>query len=378
MVAHFRVFAMIDRLVLRCPFAGDWRDFDLKTLGIPLEGSLTPDGKIESLRHPWESIPSSHSGLAFKVFWFMDAADPTPFVELKASPAKLLQGHNCYGTDDLLSSFFVLLDVFCAAYPDVLGRLDESSWSVAEVDITYASWAESRMAARAFINALQNVSRGQTRARHGYDGTAYFGKKNSRLKKIKVYDKAAEVNRWLESDKSGTRQQYITPDLLRWVDGMVRWEVTLKTRWFERRGISTQIQNLYKTWTPEKFWHEAMADIIGSLEGADMRKINDEEVLDALKSIFFRVSAKTGKISYAQALAAYRTYRAISREGWDIVRETMPRRTFDRHVKMLTDCDISRGALQCQRGEGIAEVIPLVRYVHVDFGAQWPTWEKVA
>jgi len=59
------------------------------------------DGTVEvsDLRHPYESLPSSNSTLSFKIY--KGGENYWPFIEIKASPAKLLQGHNVFGSTDV-------------------------------------------------------------------------------------------------------------------------------------------------------------------------------------------------------------------------------------------------------------------------------------
>ncbi|MFA0125918.1 phage/plasmid replication protein, II/X family, partial [Vibrio sp. 10N.261.48.A2] len=79
---------------------------DLSKRGLLLEGSIdaNEDGveEISNRRHPWSSIPSSYTGIAFKVFQ-ASGFRTEACVELKASPAKVMQGHNVFGSDCLYS-----------------------------------------------------------------------------------------------------------------------------------------------------------------------------------------------------------------------------------------------------------------------------------
>jgi len=61
--------------------------------------SLADDGSIvvSDLSHPFNSLPSSFSSLAFQITYL----NGWPHATLKASPAKLLQGHNVYGGSSL-------------------------------------------------------------------------------------------------------------------------------------------------------------------------------------------------------------------------------------------------------------------------------------
>ena len=68
--------------------------------------------------------------------------------------------------------------------------------------------------------------------------------------------------------------------------------------------------------------------------------------------------------------AAFRTYRFIKVDGWEVVFNSMPRRTFYHHVSMLAKCGISRADLQNSVGTG--NVVPFTRYIGVDFDKQFP------
>lgn len=373
---------MIDWLGLRCPFKN--ADFhDLKSLGLKrLQSSIDADGDEFDLRHPWESIPSDFSGMAFKVF---DAdtsrKESTAFVEIKASPAKLLQGHNVFGSDDFMSCCIVLLKTLCMAYPDLIEHLDNDNWELFEIDITYFSRADSQTDTTQFIHCLQNVSKGQTRSRNGYDGTAYFGSNKSRLKKIKAYDKYKELLAFMSSKQYKENREKLaaiyTPELLAFAECMIRWEVRLKSRWFERRGFESLNIKKFKTqFNPVECWKEAIADILESLEGQKMQAIDDENIHNELKARFQVISEKTGKVSFSAANAAYMMFRAIKKEGYAKVKLLYPSRTFYRYVSMIKQCGISDAYLQNQLGDGTSNVIPLVRFAVVEFGKQYPDWYK--
>jgi II/X family phage/plasmid replication protein len=156
---------------------------------------------------------------------------------------------------------------------------------------------------------------------------------------------------------------------------MIRWESTLKKRWFERRDIPTKLIDLVKVFDAQAYWVESTKDIFDALAGEQMKILKDDEVLKALMAHFPTVNANTGKTSYGKANAAYRTYRAIKADGYCQVKETMERTSFWRHIEMLTSCGLSKALLQNMQGEGLkAEVIPMVRYAVVEFRNQFPDW----
>lgn len=377
---------MIDKLSLRCEFKtlrdlGNFSHtnlvypvFELYQLEIPLEVSLDKDSEIINVRHSWERIPSSFHGLAFKVFDFRTAKNPMFFVEIKASPAKLMYGHNLYGSSDIRECAMFMIDILVKAYPALMEHLNESSWSLVDMDITFFSRADSNTEAVQFINALSNVSYGQTKSRTGYNGTAYFGKKNSRLKKIKVYAKHAETLEVLK--KNPNLSEIIDSNLLEWAQGMIRWEVSLFYRFFARQGINTTLTEIFRTGVLSKeklieLWINSTKDLFKSLEGREMTIIDDGEVKQLLRAKFAKIG-KSGKISYAQADAAFMTYEYLKMKGWITTKESMAHNTFYRHTKMLTEAGLSRAYLQNLEGSVKSNVIPFLRFIGVDFGAQLP------
>ena len=377
---------MIDKLVFRCNFSRDsgglFPDFELSSLSVPVEQSIDAEGYIHNTRHPWESIPSSYESMAFKIFDYRYNQLDQFYIEIKASPAKIMHGHNIYGSSDFYDCSFHLLSLLFEAYPQIYPFLDVQSFELIQIDITYSSRAKDDNEARAFINSLCNVSFGQTKCRTGFDGTAYFGKKNSRLKKIKVYSKSHEVLETLRKNANKVDgdllNEVYTPELLDFASGLIRWEVSLYHRHFERIGVPTLLQqifrhNLFSPQNLQNFWYMATNDLFNSLKGQTMKIINDTDIKNALRAAYQKTSKKTGNVSFASADSAFRTYRDIRRDGWLITRESMVVRTFDRHVKMLCSCGLSRAALQNMSGlnDG-AQIIPFVRFIQVDFNCQYP------
>jgi len=369
---------VIDKLVLHCEFA-DIEGFDLRALPVPQEGAIDETGRLTMVRHPWEKIPSSFESVAFKIHDYTTANEPRAFIELKASPAKVMQGHNVWGSDDLVECALAIINPFAMAYPEVMEKLDQGSWDVREADITYFSRAESELHAMQFIQAMGNVSKGHTKARHGYATTSYFGKKNSRIKKLKLYAKYTEVMEWVKTvrkQKDGEeRTAVFTQQLLDYCVGMIRWEATVKARWFERRGLPTRLHELKKHWDSIEFWKDATKDVREALEGQTMNMNDDERIEQALRAEYGAVT-RTGKTTYTKANNCFRTYRLIKELGYIEAQRITQRATFYNHIEMLHAVGVSRAALQ--NVEHGAVVIPMVRYIEVAFGQQKPDWAERA
>ncbi len=371
---------MIDKLTLRCSFKRFELEkslrfgLSLKHLGIPLEQSLNRDGEVINTRHSWESIPSNFSGMAFKVFDFRDTKLDDFYIEIKASPAKLMYGQNIYGSSDFVECAFFMIDFLYKSYPELAKHLVFESWTLENIDATYFSRADSNTEAMQFINALSNVSHGQTKSRTGYNGTAYFGQKNSRLKKIKVYAKHPETLEILK--KNPDIEAVIDEQLLEFAVGMIRWEVTLHRRYMERKGLSCKLSDLIENNSLSKenlikLWSDATKGLFKSLEGKEMKIANNNEVKELLR-VKFSKTGKTGKVSYSAADSAFMTYEFLKIKGWLGTKESLSKPTFYRHISMLTEAGLSRAYLQNLNGMDKSNVIPFIRFIGVDFGAQLP------
>jgi len=163
---------MLDRLVLFIPFMrrhlrGSYIDVydknsgglkraydgavDLRSLDVKLVGNVrsVDDGGliVEDLRHPYETIGSDVSGMAFKVYaksGYQGEIYREAGVELRASPAKLLLGHNVYGPTLIELGFRVMLMQLKSVYPKVYSLLDKNKAEVLDMDCTYSARLESR------------------------------------------------------------------------------------------------------------------------------------------------------------------------------------------------------------------------------------------
>ena len=146
------------------------------------------------LNCPWESVPSSFSGMALKI-WDSNRMGP-PRLEIKASPAKLMQGHNVFGSTDIQSGSFHMLQTLQQAYPALLDAIDWKMTTVDIIDVTYSARLKEPSHQLSFIKFLRNVSNGQMRRSiysDDYETTTYLTPRDSKKRVLKVYLKYSEV-----------------------------------------------------------------------------------------------------------------------------------------------------------------------------------------
>lgn len=372
---------------------------NLETLGVPLAGSIfrTTEGQVEidNLRHPWESLSTGYTPMAFKIFHQGMGKRLMPGVELKASPAKLLQGHNVFGPTSIRAGAEVMWKWLGASYPELCDKLDPLNAQVYAIDCTYSSRLPNERTALQVIQALTNVTNGHTKSRgDNYQTSAYWGSKDSRLKKLKAYLKHTEFEKQLDElrksgaglkDLSATRSFYVMndPKLREWVKYLLRMEATVMHRWLERRGIPTKLWDLcdYQEQLAEEgrcliqeCWQAVTKDLFAAFKGNHMKIVDDEKVLAALVAKHARTS-KSGKLSDSYARNLFRTFRSIKEFGWEETYASMSRPSFYRHISDICAAGISKAVLQkLQETDRTNNIVPLLRFVEVDFSAQRPDW----
>jgi II/X family phage/plasmid replication protein len=381
---------------------------DLEALGVPLRAtSVLADGKggyqVEDISHAWESLSTGFTPLAFKVFHQSLGKRVQPGVELKASPAKLLQGHNVFGPTSIRKGGEVMLKWLAGSYPKLWALLDWQAAEVYGIDCTYSARLPDERTALQLIQALRGVSNGQTRNRgDDYETTAYWGSKETRLRKLKAYLKGPEFRRQLDEAIKAARaygganfvpsQAFAahrllavlqSPALQEWAENLLRLEATVMHRWLERRNIPTNLWALcdYQERLEEQgscfiqwCWEHVTKELFAAFEGISMRVINDEKVLAALKARWTKFG-KNGKANETVALNLFRTYRSIKDYGWQETMDSMSRATFYRHVDQICECGLSKAALQkLKMDDQKNNVVPILRFLQVDFSAQRPGW----
>lgn len=427
---------MLDRIHLFIPFLPDFVDLlnvegradpvhivrggleGLGAAGVRLCSSsvvvdpVTGEKHCEDLRHPWESLSTGFTPMAVKVFHETMGKRAMPGVELKASPAKLLQGHNVFGPTDIALGAAEMWQWLSIAYPGLTKMLDLEKAEVYDIDCTYSARLPDERTALQAIEAIRGVSNGQTKGRgDDYQTTAYFGAKDSRLRKLKLYLKHPEFLRQLEDAKNSragnlsaarTARVLSDPRLDHWARCLLRIEATVAKRWLNRRGIPNTLIELCKFQDDFKSkglcfiqwcWKEVTKELFSAFEGMTMRVINDETVLTALiekhsKKTKDRLTKEKivdgvlvpsivipGKLTDSHARSLFRTYRSIKEYGWQETMDSMSRASFYRHVSDICECGISKAALQkLKDSDRKNNVVPLLRFLDVDFSCQFPDW----
>lgn len=393
---------MLDHLCINAPFESSFYsvdsegryffiDVDPHTLEIPLASRSVykdEDGEVHNsaLFHPYESVPTHFTGMAMKVFF--DSAYE-PYVQIKASPAKLLQGHNVFGSDNIEQGAMEMIGFLHEAYPVLARMLDWSKAWVSHIDVTYSARLKDQTTAHKVLDFLGNVSNGQTRlSKKAYDTSRYWGGATSRLLNHKCYLKhdeflaqfAEQQQLSKKMDKSAMRVVEIMSDqrLIDWTIGLLRFESRLKKRWLERNGVPTNLFELirFQKQNPnllQTLWTKATHSIFQALRGQTMKLTDDKSVLEAIERSEI-VLTKSGKVSHTKVRNLFAMYCLIREKGFEEIKAQYKKSQFYNLVSQLTECGFSKAYLQNLHTEKANNIIPFIKLIEIDFNQQLPEW----
>lgn len=396
---------MIDLLEIKIPFDASLVDtvddrhalvgMDLFELDIPLGAKsvhLRDDGSLGTscLYSPYQSLPTSFTGMALKVnldgYFF-------PHVTIKASPAKILQGHNVFGSDNFelaISEMFYWLD---DAYPVLSSLLAFQCAEIVKIDVTYTAKISNQRLVKQFIDYISRVSNGHTKptSNRKFETTAYWGGSSSRLIRQKCYGKWEEYKAQLDDYSKRAKKgdlhaikvlEVMSDERLQSIARTsIRWECTFLKRWLERNGYPINVwefarkQKSTKDMLP-KMWEKGFCKIRQALEGQEMLYVDDTKLLERLKSRFV-TTTKTGRLSYRKALNIYSFYNQLKSIGYDEMKsqQLYGSRRFQQLIADLISVGFSKAYLQNLHVKNDeTKVIPFVQMINIDFSKQFPDW----
>jgi II/X family phage/plasmid replication protein len=218
--------------------------------------SVDADGVVEWVSAKRKSVQGSYSG-TITVKRFRNG-----LVEFAGSPAKFLQGHNLFGSDDLRGLGAAMIGQACAALE--LELLDSEragiragEYDLKRVDINYSFATGSRENAIAWIGKAAAVGTPQNRGkgRLHKSSTVIWGE-GSRHWKLKAYSKGKEL------DAVGHELPEALPvrtQLAEWGNDKLRVELELHTRTLQKLGLDHA--SSWRTETPRDLFDDYLAKL---------------------------------------------------------------------------------------------------------------------
>ncbi|EOV1087171.1 phage/plasmid replication protein, II/X family, partial [Acinetobacter baumannii] len=363
-------------------FTGDIRDY-----GIPaatrhvgkLDDGTTTTGE---LYHPFESLPSDYTDMAMK--FYTHTINRTPYVEIKASPLKLLQGHNVYGFESIELGSDHMLGMLLEAFPQLAPILDLPNTEVLHLDTTYIFRLPHQNMVQPTLDYMANLASGHRKAREvKYDNYITWGNDSASVRP-KAYGKFEEVKSQLnkiqkKADKGCMRSKSLVIAMngaLQFANAVLRLEARICKTYLTKNGYPSNLFQLIKLQheQPElllRLWHVAFDPILKTMEGEYMNFASDDELEALLKSKLVTYTKK-GNPSYTKAYNAFDFYRSLRIDGYKKVKSRHLESRFYKRERELISCGISRSHLQNLHKNPNGKVIPFVRLFELKMADQLP------
>ncbi len=307
---------------------------------------VSPAGEIH-----WEtacriSVAGSYeSSISVKSVGVDDREEGTiSHILLSGNPSKFLQGHNIFGSDDLLSlvadTYLEVMKILnINVNPIDYKFVKEGEYPLKMVDINYSYELPVRADVLSVIRSLEFKSK----TRHGRPsmkgGTLYWGKSSARWA-LKAYSKGEEIeakNHQLPAELKSTK-------LAEWADNKLRLELRLKSKEMQEIGI-LKASDLTSD-TAQKLFNE----YVRRINMTEQIALSDDKELEIPRKL---------KSTY------------ILWKNGDDLRSVLPKATYYRHRKDMLGYGINIDLRQDT--SPTRNVIPLIRILEAK-PAAIPTW----
>lgn len=331
----------------------------------------------------WDSISSGYAGMAVGFFPRGQGYHTYPTVSIKASPAKIIQGHNVFGSESSVVGIDRMLQLLNNAYPDIFNDLDIFNASIRYTDSTYSAPIQPFFSNKIFPLFESLATSRQSKNKN----TDYLQLGvNSEYQRQKIYKKLQELIADLQDAKR--KRDFRRIDILAdkrlhdFAQHLHRFEATTGPRKFESLGIPTNIVEFVKH--EKKFladngyplcqflWHQAFDPLFSQFEGHTMKNVDDHHIKLKIDAKFIKIK-DNGKVCKRLANAIFRTYIDIKRDGYSNLC-ALDNQTFFRNVKYLEQAGISKAFLKSLDPHTTDNVIPFVNILKIDFNNQRPDW----
>lgn len=193
---------------------------------------------------------------------------------LSGNPVKFLQGHNIFGSCDLLYLIskavdkLVSMDLGLCPTDFDLANIRQGNYQVSRVDINQSYHLANRDEVLAWLRAAESSARLRHRGSGLFAGnTLYYGK-HSRYWALKCYSKILEI---LAKGHQLPAELQI-PELLDWAEKALRIEAVIRSMELKRRGL-----NIASAWS-EKSAKLLLQELIGHLEMTGSFSLPDEVI----------------------------------------------------------------------------------------------------
>ena len=245
---------------------------DPDKLSSGLVASLDRDGNTEWLVHKKFSVEGSFS-TKVQIQSLTDTQ-----IYISGNPTKFLQGHNLFGSNDivgLMGKFFDKLlendELGLCPDPFQYANIKDGHYELSRVDVNETWHLNNRKDVLSWIRAVGETAYLKHRGAGQFSGdTAYFGK-NSRRWALKCYSKGLEIL----ARGHKLPPELCIPEMLEYAEKALRIEGVIRQLELKRRSL-----HIASNWDIDTA-EELLLEYISKLEMSDVYML-DQTVLDSL------------------------------------------------------------------------------------------------
>jgi II/X family phage/plasmid replication protein len=257
---------------------------------------------------------------------------------VSGNPTKFLQGHNLFGTDDLLGLIYVFYDELACSLglnPSEFSRkrVQRGIYELSRVDATAMIPLRSQADVAAFLRAASPTVRGKHQGASAYSGeTIYIGQKSRRIT-TKMYNKFLEMQKHQLPKEIPYRNE-----LIKYAENKLRVEVTIRSMELKDRGL-----HVASNWT-----NETASSLVAE-------RLKDMKLPDKMTLTKATLKNLPGRLQMVYD---------VWEDGKDI-RSLVSERTFYRYRAELLKHGIDISIPQPPKPQ--SNVVPMVRYIVAEY-----------
>lgn len=297
---------------------------------------INPAGEVDWVSQSWLPIVGSYeSNIMIKPL-------SDSVIMISGNPAKFLQGHNLFGTNDLVYLFNKAFSVIHELLADdgltptssQLDDIENGKYRLTRVDINETWHLKDGNSVKAWIRAAGEKMSMPHRGKGVFSGDTLYWGKGSKYWYLKCYSKGDEILR----KKSNFPDELKTPEMLEYADKSLRLELVLCSNF-----LRTTLLNNACYWQ-EKTAKMLLQEYVKKLEMSNNFMLKDDFV-DTLPT-------------------KLKTYYLLWLHGED-VRSHVSKATFYRIRKQLKEYDIDIALLRDKEHQE-ENVIPLIKVLEAE------------
>lgn len=257
-------------------------------------------------------------------------------IRISGNPAKWLQGHNLFGTNDLRALMYRCFLQLCEILENELhpsidqcDKVKDGHYTVSRVDINESWELSNQMQVKAWIRSASEKMNMPHRGKGVFSGDTLYWGKGSKYWFMKCYSKGDEIN----NKKSNFPNELRTPQMLEYADKALRLELVLCSKFLRESKL-----NWVYHWSQDTA-KMLLLQYVSKLEMSNNFMINDE-LLNTLPTRL--------KMAYSAWL-----------NGQDL-RTMLPKPTYYRYRKQLLAYDVDIALIRDTEQQQ-SNVVPIIR-----------------